>query len=114
MFSISTALRAQGKLDQACLRRALAGLVARHEALRTRFKQGPAGPLQEVLPRAEVPFEVVDLRGAARDEIDVDSLLRSRRAQAFDLGQIVVYGDFKAKDILLNTELAADVFSSVK
>ena len=35
-------------------------------------------------------------------------------SQRFDLGQLVVYGDFKAKDILLNSELAADVFSSVK
>ena len=35
-------------------------------------------------------------------------------SQRFDLGQIVFYGDFKAKDILLNTELAADVFSNVK
>ena len=35
-------------------------------------------------------------------------------SQRFDLGQITVYGDFKAKDILINTELAANVFSSVK
>jgi hypothetical protein len=35
-------------------------------------------------------------------------------SQRFDLGPIVVYGDFKSKEILLNTELAADVFSSVK
>ena len=35
-------------------------------------------------------------------------------AQRFDLGQVVVYGDFKAKDILLNTELSSDVFTSVK
>jgi hypothetical protein len=35
-------------------------------------------------------------------------------SQRFDLGQIVVYGDFKAKDIVLNKELASDVFSSVK
>jgi hypothetical protein len=37
-----------------------------------------------------------------------------RYSQRFDLGQIVVYGDFKSKEILLNTELAADVFSSAK
>lgn len=35
-------------------------------------------------------------------------------AQRFDLGQIVVYGNFKAKDISLNTELSSDVFTSVK
>ena len=35
-------------------------------------------------------------------------------SQRFDFGQIVVYGDFKAKDILLNTELSPEVFSSIK
>jgi hypothetical protein len=35
-------------------------------------------------------------------------------SQRFDFGQIVVYGDFKAKDILLNTELSSEVFSSIK
>jgi hypothetical protein len=35
-------------------------------------------------------------------------------SQRFDLGQLIVYGDFKTKDILLNTELAPDVFSTIK
>jgi len=35
-------------------------------------------------------------------------------SQRFDLGQLVVYGDFKTKDILINSELAADVFTNVK
>jgi hypothetical protein len=35
-------------------------------------------------------------------------------SQRFDLGQLTVYGDFKTKDILINTELAPDVFTSVK
>jgi len=46
---------------------------------------------------------------------DVDGVfVPEKYSQRFDLGQLVVYGDFKAKDILLNTELAADVFSNVK
>ena len=35
-------------------------------------------------------------------------------SQRFDLGQLTVYGEFKTKDILINTELAPDVFTSVK
>jgi hypothetical protein len=31
-------------------------------------------------------------------------------SQRFDLGQIVIYGDFRTKDILVNTELSDDVF----
>ena len=41
-------------------------------------------------------------------------LIPEKYSQRFDFGQIVVYGDFKAKDIALNTELAAEVFSSIK
>lgn len=41
-------------------------------------------------------------------------LIPEKYSQRFDFGQIVVYGDFKAKDILLNSELSPDVFTSVK
>ncbi|HYJ90136.1 MAG TPA: hypothetical protein VEV84_02405 [Pyrinomonadaceae bacterium] len=34
-------------------------------------------------------------------------------SQRFDLGQLIVYGDFKSKDILVNTALADDVFKRV-
>jgi hypothetical protein len=45
---------------------------------------------------------------------DVEGVLVPERySQRFDLGQIVVYGDFKSKEILLNPELAADVFTNV-
>jgi hypothetical protein len=50
--------------------------------------------------------------GKYRDVAGV--LLPEKYSQRFDLGQLTVYGDFKSKDILINTELAADVFSSVK
>ena len=32
-------------------------------------------------------------------------------AQRFDTEQITIYADFKTKDILVNTEVADDVFS---
>ena len=36
-------------------------------------------------------------------------------AQRFDLGQLgIIYANFKSKDILVNTELSGDVFTSVK
>jgi hypothetical protein len=41
-------------------------------------------------------------------------LVPEKYSQRFDLGQLVVYGDFKAKDILINTELSPEVFSNVK
>jgi hypothetical protein len=41
-------------------------------------------------------------------------IIPEKYSQRFDLGQLTVYGDFKTKDILLNSELAADVFTTVK
>jgi hypothetical protein len=35
-------------------------------------------------------------------------------SQRFDLGQLTVYGDFKTKDILINTALSPEVFSSLQ
>lgn len=37
-----------------------------------------------------------------------------RYAQRFDLGQLTIYGDFKSKEILVNSEVADDVFSMGK
>jgi hypothetical protein len=46
---------------------------------------------------------------------DVEGVsIPEKYSQRFDLGQLIVYGDFKTKDILLNTELAPDVFSTIK
>ena len=40
-------------------------------------------------------------------------IIPEKYSQRFDLGGLVVYSDFKAKDILINSELAEDVFKSV-
>lgn len=42
-------------------------------------------------------------------------VIPEKYSQRFELGQLgVIYADFKSKDILVNTELADDVFTSVK
>jgi amino acid adenylation domain-containing protein len=52
----------EGDLDTACLRRALQEIVDRHEALRTSFRNGPAGrPGQVIDPALAVELPVVDL-----------------------------------------------------
>lgn len=46
---------------------------------------------------------------------DVDGvIIPERYAQRFDTGQIVIYSDFKAKEILVNSAVADDVFSIAK
>nr|WP_280506903.1 non-ribosomal peptide synthetase [Nocardia farcinica] len=49
-YTIPVALRLRGVLDPAALRAALADLVARHEALRTRYPEVDGEPVQEILP----------------------------------------------------------------
>ncbi|AOW88227.1 non-ribosomal peptide synthetase [Streptomyces olivaceus] len=65
IFHVPVALRLRGGLDVPALRRALARLVARHETLRTVFRDTSAGPRQVVRDEVEVPLPVEDCSGAA-------------------------------------------------
>ena len=58
-------LRLRGALDRAALARALDGIVARHEALRTTFTEVDGAPEQRIAP-AEVGFHLVELDLAGR------------------------------------------------
>ncbi|WP_370410784.1 amino acid adenylation domain-containing protein [Streptomyces fradiae] len=76
-----------GPLDLALLQRALDGVVARQEVLRTTFELGEDGPRQRVHPTLAVPLAVTDLRDlpeavrAGRAE----ELMAERAAEPFDL-----------------------------
>ncbi len=61
-YNMAGALRLSGALDPAALEMALAGVVRRHETLRTRFLATPAGEaVQAVDPPAPVPLPLDDL-----------------------------------------------------
>jgi amino acid adenylation domain-containing protein len=62
-YNVPAALRLAGKLAWAPLAGALTGIVARHEALRTRFPEVSGQPVQRIEPPAPVPLPVVDLGG---------------------------------------------------
>jgi acyl carrier protein/NRPS condensation-like uncharacterized protein len=55
----------EGPLDFVSLWRALQEIVARHEVLRTSFREEGAGPVQVVHPAFPIPFPVVDLEQLA-------------------------------------------------
>ncbi|VVE25336.1 amino acid adenylation domain-containing protein [Pandoraea anhela] len=76
-YNIPAAVRLHGALDVAALSQAFSAIVARHEALRTSFHEGPNGALQRV--RAEVPFalDYEDWQGDAGSVAD-----RQARVQA--------------------------------
>jgi amino acid adenylation domain-containing protein len=60
-YNLPGAVRLQGPLDEACLGRALSGVVARHESLRTGFPAIQGRPVQRVSPPAPFQLPVVDL-----------------------------------------------------
>ena len=56
-YNMMTALRLQGPFDAGALRRAMTGLIARHEALRARVETGPDGAPRQVVGEAPAdPF----------------------------------------------------------
>ena len=74
----------RGELQVKWLRRALEFLVARHETLRTAFRERDGTPVQAV--HAELPeLPLVVQTAEAIPEPDLDSYIRSEAAQAFDL-----------------------------
>ena len=62
-FNLLTAVRLRGHLQPALLKRAVEGVVHRHEALRTRFETAGWEPVQVIDPLSDVPLPVVDLSG---------------------------------------------------
>ncbi len=67
LYNMSAPLRFRGPIDPAALERALAETVRRHEALRTVFADGPAGPVQRILPPS-FALPVEDLTALAEEE----------------------------------------------
>jgi amino acid adenylation domain-containing protein/non-ribosomal peptide synthase protein (TIGR01720 family) len=91
-YNISRALRIDGPLDTAALDTALAGLVARHDVLRTGFGEQHGVPYQHVRATDAGPRAVYrDLRhassGISAEDADarLRALLRQTAAQPFDL-----------------------------
>ncbi len=63
-------------------------VVARHEALRSRFSwEGPAGPLQLVMPEADLPVITRDLSDLVDEErqLEAATVLAEDRTSGFDL-----------------------------
>jgi amino acid adenylation domain-containing protein len=74
-----------GDLDAAALERALNGLVARHESLRTTFHFRGVEPVQEVAPELFIPLEVVDLASLPEREDEAKRLADEHARAPFDL-----------------------------
>ncbi|MET0398103.1 MAG: condensation domain-containing protein, partial [Longimicrobiaceae bacterium] len=89
LYNITNALRLNGPLDPAALRRTLAEIAARHEAFRTSFAVVDGEPVQVIADAVEVELPLDDLSGWAEPERGEE--LRRRVAASvrapFDLGR---------------------------
>ncbi|MFJ4670087.1 amino acid adenylation domain-containing protein [Kitasatospora purpeofusca] len=79
-YIVPWVFRFAGPIDPERLHGALAGVVARHEALRTTFELTEDGPRQVVHPAVEVPFTVTDTEAGR-----VDGLVAEAALVPFDL-----------------------------
>ncbi|MBT2386357.1 amino acid adenylation domain-containing protein [Streptomyces sp. ISL-11] len=81
-YNETKAVRLDGPLDVPALRAALRALVARHEGLRTVFREVDGEPRQVVRAAADADFELVD---AGADEDAVRRVMDAESARRFDL-----------------------------
>ncbi len=79
-YNVPLIMRLDGEVDVEALRTALSDVVARHEALRTRFPQHDGVPYQDVLAAGEVDLPV-------RDVTELDTALTGLVRGSFDLAR---------------------------
>ncbi|ROV65808.1 MupA/Atu3671 family FMN-dependent luciferase-like monooxygenase [Streptomyces globisporus] len=95
VWNVPTRITFTGALDPEALRSAVAEVIARHDALRTRFVQeaAPDGPWwQEVVAAGPVALPVEDLTAlpAGERRSRADALCRADAAAPFELGQALL------------------------
>jgi amino acid adenylation domain-containing protein len=87
-YHVPVALRLRGAMDRAALSRAVEGLAARHEALRTSFHTKENGDaITQVADAVPLPVEFTDLSGLAPDDAlrECDRMARAQAVKPFDL-----------------------------
>ncbi|WP_394541492.1 amino acid adenylation domain-containing protein [Lysobacter enzymogenes] len=86
-YNMPIALRLDGELDAAALRRALERIVERHAVLRTVYRKSQGAGVQVALASATVPMQVVDLSASAeaRQAEELRRMAQAQRTLAFDL-----------------------------
>ncbi|MCU0577970.1 MAG: amino acid adenylation domain-containing protein, partial [Desulfobacterota bacterium] len=89
-YTLSASLRFRGTLNVAALRKALTGLVARHEVLRTTFPQVAQQPVQRLHPQGPLQLEEVSLAGwdLPGAEQEVERFRAAAAQRAFDLERL--------------------------
>ncbi|HSE19254.1 MAG TPA: amino acid adenylation domain-containing protein [Pyrinomonadaceae bacterium] len=86
-YNVSSPVLLTGQLDLDALRRSLAGLVARHETLRTSFRMIDGEPVQIIEPQTAIDLELEDLShlDEAQRESELKRIVTEETQQPFDL-----------------------------
>lgn len=85
LYNVSRALRLNGPLDINRLQKAAQQIVARHDALRTRFVEVDGRPVQVVVPELDLPLQFHDLRSVSSIGRDTEALIARETETPFNL-----------------------------
>lgn len=85
--NLSVLLEIKGKLDLSALEQSAQAIIARHDALRTRFSFGSGMPTPEILADVNISLPTVDLQGidVVEQESEARRLAEQEVLQPFDL-----------------------------
>ncbi len=88
-YNVPAALRLEGDLDVPALAAALAGIVRRHEALRTTFAERAGEPVQRIAPASTPELPLTDLAGLLAEvrEEEARRIALEEAARPFDLAR---------------------------
>lgn len=78
-YNVSVAVRLRGQLDGAILRRALAGVIQRHESLRTTFPECEGQPVQQIAAEPTTELVILDLNQLAQEQREASALQLARQ-----------------------------------
>ncbi|HEX6749443.1 MAG TPA: amino acid adenylation domain-containing protein [Longimicrobium sp.] len=81
LYNMPVRHRLEGTVDADALRRALTAVVARHEALRARYREADGAPVQEIAAPWEIDLPVVPVAG----DDDEEAWLAAEAFRPFDL-----------------------------
>jgi amino acid adenylation domain-containing protein len=87
IYNVAFAVRLEGDFDPGAFAESLTAVVARHEALRTRFVADGGTPVQVIDPPFAVPLPVHDLRAwsEAAKHAEIEGRQRAEASMPFDL-----------------------------
>jgi amino acid adenylation domain-containing protein len=114
LYNVPRALRVRGEVNAQALETALNGIVARHEILRTAYRDENGQPVQVILPELHVPLVQMDFSGSPDPEKEARRFCQADADRPFDLANEAILRTFLMKlaqgdhILLLNTHHIAN------